>query len=65
VEPRTEPVMKKLFATILSVQLARPVASEMRYFPEPTHPPVIFTCPATSSFAPGVAVPIPTLTPVL
>lgn len=40
-------------------QLARPVASEVRTFPGPGLPPVIITCPATSSFAHGVEVPIP------
>lgn len=41
-------------------QLARPVASETRIFPSPGDPPVILTCPATSSRAHGAAVPIPT-----
>ena len=41
-------------------QLARPVASDMRIFPAHGTPPVIFTCPATSSLVPGFVVPIPT-----
>ena len=41
--------------------VARPVASEVRTFPTHGAPPVIFTCPATSSFAPGVSIPIPIL----
>jgi len=45
---------------IVLVQDARPVASETRSLPRPGVPPVIFTCPATSSFAPGEGVPIPT-----
>ena len=51
----------KLVAGTISVQVASPVASETKNFPEPTPPPVIFTCQATSSRAHGVAVPIPTL----
>ncbi len=39
--------------------VARPVASEMRILPRPGAPPVILTCPATSSRAHGVEVPIP------
>jgi len=42
------------------VHVARPVASEVSILPRPGVPPVIFTCPATSSFAPGEGVPIPT-----
>ena len=42
-------------------QVASPVASETSIFHAPGAPPVIFTCPATSSLAPGVAVPIPIL----
>ena len=42
-------------------QVARPVASETSIFHAHGAPPVIFTCPATSSLAPGAAVPIPTL----
>ncbi len=41
-------------------QLARPDASLLSTFPAPGEPPVIFTCHATSSLDPGVAVPIPT-----
>ena len=41
-------------------QLASHIASEVRIFPAHGVPPVIFTCPATSSFADGVEVPIPT-----
>lgn len=40
-------------------QVARPAASEVSTFPRPGVPQVIFTCPATSSLAPGVTVPIP------
>ena len=39
---------------------ARPVESDMRIFPAHGAPPVIFTCPATSSLVPGFVVPIPT-----
>ena len=45
-------------------QLARPEASEVRIFPSHGEPPVIFTVPATSSFAHGEAVQIPTFAPV-
>ena len=39
---------------------ARPLPSrEVRTFPVPGDPPVIFICPATWSFAVGVVVPIP------
>ena len=40
--------------------VARPVASVVRTPPLSGDPPVIFTCPATSSFANGFVVPIPT-----
>lgn len=52
--------MSEVAATV-PVQLASPVASETRNFPTPGAPPVIFTCPATSSLAHGAAVPIPRL----
>ncbi|GAH95937.1 unnamed protein product [marine sediment metagenome] len=42
-------------------QVARPVPSEVKTLSAAGVPPVIFTCPATSSFAPGVVVPMPTL----
>lgn len=42
------------------IQDARPTASDVRTFPAHGVPHVIFTCPATSSFAHGVTVPIPT-----
>ena len=42
-------------------QLASHIASEVRIFHAQGVPPVIFTCPATSSFAVGEDVPIPTL----
>jgi hypothetical protein len=51
-------------AVTTPVHVARPVASEVSILPRPGVPPVIFTCPATSSFAPGDAVPIPTLVPL-
>lgn len=41
--------------------IASPVASDVRTFQAPGTPPVILTCPATSSFTHGVAVPIPIL----
>lgn len=44
-------------------QLARPVASEVRIFPRPGVPHVIFIVHATSSLAHGVVVPIPTFVP--
>jgi len=40
-------------------QLARPLASLVRTFPAHGAPPVILTCPATSSFAEGEEVQIP------
>lgn len=43
------------------VQLARPVASDVRTFHDHIPPPVILTCHATSSLAHGAIVPIPTL----
>ena len=43
------------------VQLASPVASEVSILPAPGAPPVIFTWPATSNFAPGLPVPMPIL----
>jgi hypothetical protein len=46
-------------------QVARPVASEMSTLLSHGEPPAILTCPLTSSFAPGVDVPIPTFHPVL
>ena len=46
-----------------STQLARPEASEESTFPAHGEPPVIFNCPAISSFAHGVIVPIPILAP--
>ena len=46
-------------AVTTPVHVARPVASEVSILPRPGVPPVIFTCPATSSFAPGEGVPIP------
>ncbi len=42
------------------VHEARPAASEVKTLPAAGAPPVILICPATSSFAPGVAVPMPT-----
>ncbi len=45
-------------------QLARPVASEVITLPRPGVPPVSLICHATSSLAPGVVVPIPTLVPL-
>ena len=39
--------------------VASPVASDVRTFPAPGVPHVILTCPATSSFAHGLIVPIP------
>ena len=45
-------------------QEAIPVASEVKSFPTHGEPPVIFTCPLTSSFAHGEAVQIPTFHPV-
>ena len=50
---------------IVLVQDARPVASETRSLPRPGVPPVIFTCPATSSFDQGATVPIPIFHQVL
>jgi hypothetical protein len=44
-------------------QLARPVASEVRIFPRPGTPHVIFMVHATSSLAHGVVVPIPIFVP--
>lgn len=40
--------------------VARPLASEVSIFPTHGAPHVIFICPATSSFAHGLCVPIPT-----
>jgi hypothetical protein len=45
-------------------QVARPVASDDRTLFTPGDPPVILTCPTTSSLAPGEIVPIPTLVPL-
>ena len=42
-------------------QVASPVTSDVSIFPAHGAPPVIFTCPATSSLAPGVLAPIPIL----
>lgn len=42
-------------------QLARPSASDASILPTQGVPPVIFICPATSSFAEGVIVQIQTL----
>ena len=42
----------------------RPAASEVRTFPAHGVPQVIFTCPAISSFAHGVEVPIPIFPPL-
>ena len=47
------------------VHVARPVASEVSILPRPGVPPVIFTCPATSSFDQGATVPIPIFHQVL
>ena len=44
-------------------QLARPEASLVRTLPAQGEPQVILICPFTSSFAPGVEVPIPILLP--
>ena len=41
-------------------QLASHTASDMSILPAHGDPPVILTCPATSSRVPGLAVPIPT-----
>ena len=40
-------------------QVASHVASDMSIFPAHGDPPVILTCPATSSRVPGLTVPIP------
>ena len=51
-------------AVVLSHE-ARPTASEISIFHAHGVPPVIFIVPATSSFAHGDDVPIPTFAPVL
>ena len=59
------PIILHIFVRVgAALQDARPVASEINTLPSPGDPPVILTCPATSSFAPGDAVPIPTLVPL-
>jgi len=50
---------------VVDCQLARPTASEISIFHAHGVPPVIFIVPATSSFAHGDDVPIPTFAPVL
>ena len=45
---------------LATCHVARPAASEVRILPAHCVPSVILTCPATSSLAPGDAVPIPT-----
>ena len=44
-------------------QLANQLLSEVRIFHTHGEPPVIFTCPATSSFAHAILVPIPIFSP--
>ena len=53
-----------VFPLNIDDHIARPTASEMRTLLSHGEPPVIFTCPLTSSFAHGEAVQIPTFHPV-
>ena len=46
---------------VMLVHEANPLASLTSTLPTPGVPPVIFTCPATSSLAVGIVVPMPTL----
>ena len=59
VDQRTDPAIERDVAFTIPVQDAKPAASEVRTFPSHGDPHVIFICPATSSFAPGLAIPIP------